>query len=294
MKTSDEWVRDIYEKAEKRFAKQKRRRKMFIGLSSSAACLSLILCSVMAMSNLLGSEGPAITPAESSGTNQTPEDSHNSTTTSVHAAASMSNPSSSKMDAHNPTDTPHVEGPSKPPVKKPNDDDSIKLFFADNRIINQLSAAPKYHDPKDHHQAIWTEAQMMAYLGVDLVTLPFMPADLTYVPRNDFQILYHNSGDIVEDHQAFVYKGDNRRRAVVLVSKIKAPYDCIYQLETNKKTAVGGTQVVFCVQPNSKDPSKYDFICADFEVGGLYYRVKADNLTPKEVYKIVEGITKIN
>ena len=70
MKNSSEWLSDIYEKAEKRFTQQKKRRKMIVGISSSAACLALVLCSVIAVPNLIDSNGLAVS-SENTGTNQT-------------------------------------------------------------------------------------------------------------------------------------------------------------------------------------------------------------------------------
>ena len=296
MKTSNEWIRDIHEKADKRFAEQKRRRKMIVSISSSAACLALILCSVIAVPNLIGNNGlTAVVPPESSGTNQTLDNTNNNNSTvgSKPSDDPIVTPPSSEVNPGNPTDNPNVDNPSKPPIENPNDDNDIKLLFAGNKIISKISAAPKYRDPKEHYKEFWSEAQITEYLGANLAALPNMPADLTYAQRGDFRILYHNSGEIVEDYQSFVYNGGNNRKVEVLVSKIATPYDCIYNLGTDDKTSVGGSEVLFGVQPNSKDSSKYDFLYADFTDGGLYYRVKADNLTPKEFYEIVKGITEL-
>lgn len=302
MKTSNEWIRDIHEKADKRFAEQKRRRKMIVSISSSAACLALILCSVIAIPNLIDNNGLTAVIPESSGTNQTLDNTNNNSTIgSVPSDNPVVTPPSSEVNADNSTENPNVDTPSKPPVENPstppvenpNGDNNIQHLFTGNKILSKISAAPKYRDPKEHHKEFWTEAQIIEYLGVNLAALSNMPNDLTYAQRGDFRILFHNNGEIVEDHQAFVYKGENNRKVEVLVSKIATPYDYIYNLGTDDKTSVGGSEVLFGVQPNSKDSSKYDFFYADFVDGGLYYRVKADNLTPKEFYEIVKGITEL-
>lgn len=293
MKTSNEWIRDIHEKADKRFAEQKRRRKMIVSISSSAACLALILCSVIAIPNLIDNNGLTAVIPESSGTSQTLDNTNNNSAIgSVPSDNPVVTPPSSEVNPDNPKN-PNVDTPSKPPVKNPNGDNNIKLLFAGNKILSKISAAPKYRDPKEHHKEFWTEAQIIEYLGVNLAALSNMPNDLTYTQRGDFRILFHNNGEIVEDYQAFVYKGENNRKVEVLVSKIATPYDYIYNLGTDDKTSVGGSEVLFGVQLNSKDSSKYDFFYADFVDGGLYYRVKADNLTPIEFYEIVEGITEL-
>lgn len=297
MKTRDEWIRDIHEKADKRLTEQKRRRKVMAGISSLAVCLALALCSVFTVPGLIGNNGLTAIVLESSSTNQTLDSAHsNRTNNSAHSDNPIITPPSSEVNSsasnvYTPS-TPSTSNPPIPPVEKPNNDNDTKRLFAANIIINQISAKPKYRDPTEHHKDFWTEAKITEYLGVDLTALSLIPADLTYVPKGDFRILFHNSGEIAEDYQSFIYKGNNRK-VEVLVSKISAPYDCIYKLEIDRETPVGDTEAVFGVQPNSKDHSKYDFCYADFASGGLYYRVKADKLTPLEFYKIVEEITKL-
>lgn len=308
MKTSDEWLRDIHEKADKRFAEQKRRRKMIVSISSSAACLALILCSAIAVLNLIGDNGliAAVSP-ESSGTNQTLDNTHNNNSAigskpsdNPVVAPPASEVNSGNSADHSDVDTPSkpsIENPSVPSVEPPNDNNNIKLLFAGNKIISKISAAPKYRDPKEYHKEFWSEAQITEYLGVNLAVLPNMPADLTYAQKGDFRILYHNSGEIVEDYQSFIYNGENNRKVEVLVGKVMRPYDCIYNLESNDTTPVSihgvSHEVLFGVKSNNEDSLKLNFCFADFENGGLYYRIKADNLTAKELYKIVEEIIQL-
>lgn len=296
MKTSYEWIRDIHEKADKRLADQKKRKKIITSISSLTMCLALVLCSVFAVPSLIENNGISTAVPENSGTNQTLDNTHNnSANDSAHSDESIIPHPSSDMNlgvsSVDNTSSPSINNPPISPIEEPNNDNDIKRLFAPNKIITQISAAPKYHDPKEHYKDFWTEAKINKYLGVNLTTLSSMPSDLTYVQKNDFKILFHNNGEIIEDYQSFVYNGNNSRKVEVLVSKISNPYDCIYKLETESKTPVGNTEVLFGIQSNGKDSSKYDFYYADFMSGGLYYRVKADNLTPIEFYKIVEEIS---
>ena len=241
MKTSNEWIRDIYEKADKRFAAQKRRRKMIVKISSSAACLALILCTAVAVPDLFGNKDLSV-----------------------------------------------------PAIDNPND--NHKMLFAGNEILSETSAALQYRAPQEHYEEIWTKAQVTEYLGVDLTALSlYMPDDLAYSQGDDFRILFHNSGEIVEDYQKFDYEGENNRKVEVLVGKVMQPYDCIYNLESNDTTPVGSHgvshDVLFGVKSNNEDSLRLNFCFADFEDGGLCYRIKANNLTAKEFYGIVEGIT---
>lgn len=264
---------------------------MIVSISSSVVCLALILCSVIAVPNLIGKDGLTAVVPENSGINQTMDNTHNNNSTigSNHSDNPVITPPPSEVNPGNPT----VDNPSTSPVENPDDDKDIKLLFAGNKIIGQISAALKYRDPKEHHKEFWTEAQITEYLGVNLASLSNMPADLDYAQRGDFRILFHNDGEIVEDYQTFIYKGENNRKVEVLVSKISSPYDCLYSLETNKKTFVGNTEVLFGVIDSDEASSEYNFCYADFEAGELYYRVEADNLTPLEFYEIIREITEL-
>ena len=279
MKNSSEWLSDIYEKAEKRFTQQKKRRKMIVGISSSAACLALVLCSVIAVPNLIDSNGLAVS-SENTGTNQTLDNTHHNNSLGLKDSdAQITAPPSSEENLS--------EGSSI--------DEGWKRLLATNKIINRISAAPKYRDPKEYHERFWTEAKITEYLNIDLTGLsPYMPADLTYAKKDDFRMLFHNGGEIAEDYQSFFYGGADNRKVKISVSKIAPPYDCVYELETEDKTFVGtakdNTEVLFGVLNGNKESAEYDFCYADFESNGLYYRVEADNLTLKESYKIVQGI----
>ena len=275
MKNSSEWISDIHEKAEERFAQQKKRRKMIVSISSSAACLALVLCSVIAVLNLIDNNLLTIS-SKNIGTNQTLDNAHHNNSLGLeHSDAQITAPPSSK---ENLSESSSIE-------------DNGKRLLATNKIINRISAAPKYRDPKEHYKELWSEKQINEYLGINLAKLSlFMPVDLVYAQKDEFRMLFHNSGDIAEDYQSFFYEGVNNRKVKVSVSKIATPYDCVYELETADKTFVVSTEVLFGVLNNNKDSSEYDFCYADFESNGLSYRVEADNLTLKELYKIVEGI----
>ena len=83
--------------------------------------------------------------------------------------------------------------------------------MATNKIINRISAAPKYRDPKEYHERFWTEAKITEYLNIDLTGLsPFMPVDLVYAQKDEFRMLFHNSGDIVEDYQSVFLRGSEQ------------------------------------------------------------------------------------
>lgn len=295
MKNSNEWMKDIKEKAEIRFAAQKRKRKIIACISSSVACLALILCSAFMLPNMLN--GGLSIGADSSGTTPT----LNNSTTSQHTnnsdsqvitplssdkqpdqSSSIPGISSETQNPSNPISTLRTD-PSKPNV--------IPVDFTVNKIIGQISAARPYRDPAEHYKETWTAQQMIKYLGVNLTQLSsYMPKDLVYAESDNFTVTFHNSGNIVEDYASFVYKGTDGRSFTVLTGKVGFPYDCVYSLETNNTEKINGTEVLIGGMLKSESSDEYGFFYADFKNHGISFRVQANNLTGEEFYNAVTGI----
>lgn len=261
MKTSNEWISDIYDKADQRLAQRKKSRKIMAGIASLTVCAAVLVCSVLAVPGLLDEHRPAAVDPKIPGASQAP---------------APAQPSGSHS------------------TENPSDNSPGKKLWALNTIVGQSAGAPKYYAPSEHHQEIWSKAQITAYFGADFTALsPCASAGLTCSQRSEFRMLLHNDGEMVFDHQAFIYTGGNGRKVNVLVSKIAPPYDCIYQLGGDSKTLVGSTEVLCGVQAGSEEAPIFQFAYADFAAGGLYYRVTAHNLTPLELYEIVKGITDL-
>lgn len=294
MKNSNEWIQDIKEKADARFAEQKRRRKIIAGVSSSAACLALILCSALMLPNTFDS-GLTI-GVDSSGTTQTLDNSttpqHPGSSDSQIGAAEPSEEQPDNPPAPGPSsESPKPDNPTSTPGTEPEQPNITPLDFTVNNIIGQMSGAKPYRDPAEHYTETWSAQQMVGYLGVDLAQLStYLPKDLAYVKRDGFTVTYHNDGNIVEDFASFSYTGTDRRTLTVLASKVGTPYDAVYSLETDNTERIGGVEVLIGGMSKDGTSNDYDFFYADFEADGINYRVKADNLTGEEFYKAVEGI----
>lgn len=274
MKNSNEWLQEIKEKADARFAEQKRRRKIIVSISSSAACLALILCSALMLPNMFDS-GLTI-GVDSSGTTQTLDNN----TTLQHSNAS----DSQEEQPDNPS-TPSTSGtePDKPDV--------IPVDFTVNNIIGQMSAAKMHYDPAKYYTETWTPQQITDYYGIDFSKISYKPKDLSYVEQDHFTMIFSNDGKMAENYSShFSYTGENGRELTILVSKSGRPYDCIYSLETSKTEKINGNEVLIGGMLKSEGSNEYGFFYADFEADGINYRVKADNLTGEEFYKAVEGV----
>lgn len=306
MKNSNEWMNDIRNKAEQRLAAQRRRKKIIISTASSAACLMLVMYTVIAVPNILDNGGQSEITGDSSG--------------EMHGTDAWQNNSGNENSEHvkNPEDIPS-ENPS---VTPPTDEPIISLpidvtrpngsvnhpcegDFYINYITKKISPARKYRNPKEHYEEIWTKDQVTDYLGIDLTTLAtVLPDDLTYNERDNFRMLFHNSGEIVEDFQTFVYRGKGEQRVEISVSKITTPYDFLYQLDREKTSLVNGVEVLAGVEVRDTDPlfsngpiagaepDLCTFCYADFQSNGLWYRIECHNMPLGRLSMIVEEIIK--
>ena len=104
---------------------------------------------------------------------------------------------------------------------------------------------------------------------------------------------YKKNGELVRDIMSFEYSFEDTK-VIVSTSKIGYPYDCIYTFDDEKITTyVKSVPVVFagtvgttsCMQQVNKG-----FLVADFEYKGVNYRVKAENISHIDFYKIVLSV----
>ena len=82
-------------------------------------------------------------------------------------------------------------------------------------------------------------------------------------------------------------------------SKLGAPNDCIYALNSSEITSivVGATSVevqlaATVASDAAAQPEKQNLMVADFSCGGVYYRVTAENISISNFYNIVSEIVK--
>lgn len=165
-------------------------------------------------------------------------------------------------------------------------DFDTKHLFAINEITGQMSAALKYYDPELHYTETWDNAKMKEYLGEDIVqAISVMPSgyEMKYTGREAFTVTYENAGTLVEDRVCYEFEGRDHKKVMVLASKLRAPYDCLYQLDTEKETSFrlqNGDilQVLVAAQFKPDNAMEYAFYVADFEYAGVHYRVKTENI----------------
>lgn len=165
----------------------------------------------------------------------------------------------------------------------------MKLFYV-NEIKNSVSGAPKYLDPTEHYDEIWDADKTAQYLGVYLNNIG--QNGLKYQGDGKHTVTYSNNGKIARDIMSFEYSFKDTK-VIVSTSKNSSPYDCLYSFDDEIITTyVQGVAVVFAgtVGTKAEQPANQDLLIADFEDNGVNYRVKAENISHLDFYKVVLSV----
>ena len=169
------------------------------------------------------------------------------------------------------------------------EDVNKQLFFV-NEIKSTVSAALKYLDPAEHYEETWDADKTAHYLGKYLNNIRHN--ELGYQGNGDHKVTYKNNGELARDVMSFEYSFKDTT-VIVSTSKMGYPYDCIYGFDDEKITTyVESIPVIFAgtVGTTAEHQVNKDFLVADFEHNGVNYRVKADNITHYDFYKVVQSI----
>lgn len=102
---------------------------------------------------------------------------------------------------------------------------------------------------------------------------------------NGFTVIYENNGTLVEDRMCYEFTGNDEAKITVLASKLRTPYDCLYATDTENVTQLRipetdeTVSLLVYAQNKSESTMEYDFYVIDFEYGGNYYRILAENIS---------------
>lgn len=180
------------------------------------------------------------------------------------------------------------------------DDSSSKHLFAINEISGTMSAAKKYYDPAQHYNETWDSVKMKEYLGVDIINaINVLPSglEMKYTGGSEFAVTYENNGTLVEDRTCYEFAGKDHQKLTVLASKLRIPYDCLYQLDSEKETTFklhNGDliQALVAAQHKLETTMEYAFYVVDFEYNGVYYRIETENITSWQLDSLIRAIAK--
>ncbi len=161
--------------------------------------------------------------------------------------------------------------------------DSNELEVILNEIKNSISGARRYFSPDLYEKTTWTYNKMSEYYGTDFESLETRLFNEDKYSSNisvDYPVIISKDGKVAEDKFYVTYSNETGKTLRILAGKVSAPYDTVYELETNNKTIINGTEVLFACMNSESDV--YSFIYADFKKNDIIYRFEGRNMSSKE------------
>lgn len=290
MKNYNEVTNDLLERRDRYVTEQKKKRKRVMSVATSLCCFCLVALLGFGMWQ---GEMFDTTPQTNLGEH------------SLNGDKEQSNPNKSGS-LNNDNRNQESQG-GQTTISENNDsenyDSANKKLFAINEITETISAALKYRDPKLHYKETWELAKSIDYLGVDIpnavANLPDgIPEelDLKYTEGSGFTVVYENNGTLVEDRMCYEFVGNDGAKVMILASKLRMPYDCLYSSDTDDVTRIRipATDEIIPVRvyAQGKTETRYSLYVADFEYDGVYYRIHIENLWAIHLDFLIREIVK--
>lgn len=271
MKNCDEMVNSLLERRDEYNVEQKRKKKNLIRITVSMCCVCLVALIGFSFWNgdLLEKKPPL----------SAKENSHNVTTPAIY-----------QEDQTTVAAVPPTLGESTT-----NDDTEGKKLFAINEITSTASGCPM--DLSKYDKVVFSLEKAAEYFGVNIPQSADGIADelgLRYNGRDEFEVYYDN-GTIVEDMKVYGFSGNDGASIHVAVSRLRKPYGCMFYSNTNQPTVIRipetGETVSLRVYGHKMFPEdEYNSYIIDFEHGGNFYRIEADNVIPIYLDSLVRSI----
>lgn len=198
-----------------------------------------------------------------------------------------------------PQETDNISEPVFPePSNDENANSSIHHLFVLNEVTDFLYAAPKYRDPELHYKEKWDVDTMAEYLGIDLYSIleAFSQKHgmmMFNIGQKQFSVTFENSGQIVEDRSSYqnINDPDKDYSGIhIYASKLRPPYDCIYETETEVLSTVpigdSGEILDIMIYVYGDIP---EYI-ADFHYNDIFYRITATDVSLELLAELIEQI----
>ena len=253
MKNYDELTNDLLERRDRYVTEQKHKRNVALRIATPVCCA----CVVMLLGLGLRNKGKFDTP--------TTDNSDKLAGANSAILSTESNKSSNGTANNDGTDT------------APNND-PIEIAFVVNRADNKLGGAlPDFAIISDYHETKNLK-EINQYLGRDVTQLvAIMPDGFRFAGNREVEFYYKNDGTLVHDHCYLCYV-NGEQWITIGVSKIGAPYDCIFMIDNPTPTVINGIEIIIGAYYADDNSDDYDLVFADFSCNDMHYRVTVSNM----------------
>lgn len=176
-----------------------------------------------------------------------------------------------------------------------NNSGTAKLLCYINQIESTVNADISGPTPySEHYAESWDNEKMTAYLGINFSRIN----ELYTLDSYNHGVWYKKADNtLVRDYSNFAYSSE-KNSFQISASKLEMPRDCIITTneevkETKVGTANGPVKVKFFGTVGTKseeNPEIQAIMIAEFEYKNVYFRVKANEISAFNFYKIVSLI----
>ncbi len=174
----------------------------------------------------------------------------------------------------------------------------FKMYL--NQITQKTGAAKLNFSDDKYYSEEKSLEDLKEYYGKDFSKIDFiddlLPNKFEYSGVTTRKFYYEKSGKIAYDTSVFSYTKDEQAIRI-MVSKIGAPYDCVYKTEEDKTTKINDVDVLIGFEPS--DDKKFAFVFAEFSHNSVNFRITMENIVPPMyfdnsdmMYKFVYNIIK--
>lgn len=176
------------------------------------------------------------------------------------------------------------------------ENDPARVIFTVNNITGEIGSAKLNFSEDKYFSKTLDLAGLQKYFGTDYSNLKgIIPKGYEYSGVNLRKFYYEiESGKIAYDTAVFSYtKGEQAIR--INVSRIGAPYDCVYKLKEETKSYINEVEVLMGGR-YKEDSEAFEFVFAEFSKDGVKYRITFENPegedAPTMLYKLLYILTE--
>lgn len=304
MKSCDEMVNSLLERRDEYNVEQKRKKKNLIRITVSMCCVCLVALMGFGFWNGdLLEKKPPLSAKETSQNVTNPAIYHEDQTTATAVPPTLGESTTNDDTEHNVTNpaiyqedqTTVAAVPPTSGDSTTNDDTEGKKLFAINEITSTVSGCPM--DLSKYDKVVFSLEEAAEYFGVNIPQSADGIADelgLRYNGIDEFAV-YYDDGTIVEDIDTYGFFGNDGASLYIAVSRLREPYGCMFYSSTNQPTVIripetGETVSLRVYGHKNSSGEEYDSYTIDFEHGGNFYRIQADNVLPIYLDSLVRSI----
>lgn len=171
-----------------------------------------------------------------------------------------------------------------------------KMLFDVNEITQVIPGA-KRKLPEGAYEEAWDTARISQHLGVELQGLgETLYDELKVETIHSHSVTFAEDGTMLYDLARIRFVGTQEQSITVKASKLSTPYDCMYQLESERETSIrleNTDEYLSVLVAAQTDTDGTVTLCvADFEYAGVNFRIEMENVPLISLNRLIREIAE--